>query len=322
MVNTQLQLAVPLDEDAKPEVRVRRLRAGVQLSLDDDRVRTKVELNLAPRSLELIEAWGERQYGLARLRLGILKIPFTTYRDTSSRDLALAEWSPVTRAFGSERQVGGMLLVGTGDGWHGALAVTQGQSTRTSHGQGAADLHEAEPCAWAALDGPECALEGVAPELSGRVGWTAADLNDFEPSEGLRGAWAVSAAVDTQPVAERDLGARLAVEGTARLNRVGLQVGVYGATVERDERWPPGLVGGRMELSWVAHEHLMLAARTSWVEALGVNQTWRCGETVVGATVPVVGQAVRVQLDGGVLVGPKPGEPTGGVIRMMLQAGA
>lgn len=318
-MSAQLQGRASLDEPVQGEFRVRRLRAGFATSLDGDRIRTKVELNLAPRDLELIEVWGERQFGPGSVRIGVLKAPFTTYRDTSSRALALTEWSPVTRAFGSERQVGAM-VAGSHAGWHGALAITQGQSTRTSHGQGAADLSGGAACAWAALDGPACKLRGVAPELTVRVGWNATGMEDrvFDEVGGSpRGAWAVSAGVDTGPDPMLDLGSRVAVEGTLALYRLVLQAGVYGATVHDRERWVPGLYGGRAQVTWAAHRHLLLAGRASWVQSLGRPSVWRRGELVGGVTVPILGHDIRWQLDGGALTGDDAGPV--GVVRTMLQ---
>ncbi len=314
------------------DIQIRRLRADSQLFLADDHLRVRVNLNLAPRALELIETWVEGRVRRTALRVGVLKVPFTRYRDGSFASLSLVEWSPVTRAFGSERQVGAMLMTEEAGGWHGALSLTQGQSTRTSHGQGIADVLETSSCGWATMTGPPCPLQGVAPELVVRAGWASPSGSATDPFDrqggALRGAWTASAAVDTSPDPDRDMAARLALEGSLAVSHVVVHAAVYGAWFVAEDGWRPGLLGWRGELTWSPHRHVGVAVRASSVFSLpALTQRaphagpWSTLEAIAGLTIPIIGDEVRWQVDGGWIRTTSGLLADQGIVRTMLQAG-
>jgi hypothetical protein len=331
----QIQVASDLvPEVPTARVRFRRLRADTRLQAFDDKVRFRSTLNLAPGDLDLIELWveGRPVPGVVGIRLGVLKVPFTTSRDISFSQLPLVEWSPVTRAFGSERQLGLMVHAAVDD-WHMAISVTQAQNTRQSHGLAVADAVGADTCGATSLTDP-CAFEGVAPEIVVRAGWAHEGVDLGNPVNHGRfptGAVAVSAAVDTDPDRDVDLAARVALESTFGVRRLALHTAGYlGAAVADDGTWVPAFGRALAELVWSAHRHLHPALRASGVWVLPSFRADRRAageaadtlELAGGVTVPLLGSDVRMQVDGYALHRPTPTTSTTSAgLRFLLQAG-
>lgn len=257
------QLQAEVDAvDGRSALSVRRLRAGALLDAPTDGLSARVNLDLSPRSLELIDLWAQVERGATTLRVGVVKLPFSVYRDTSFADLGLVDWSPVTRTFGSERQLGLQLWTGT-DALHVSASLTQGQGTRTSHAMGLSDLTNTTVCGFASLTGPACPLALDAPELALRLGWTTAD--DDGPQAGVF----ASATVDASPELGVDLASRLALETQLSAARLRGELGGYLAWAPTPtEGWVPGFAGLRGELGWQAHAHFEPTLRVSYVDVL------------------------------------------------------
>lgn len=250
-------------------ITINRLRLVIGSRFLDGRVRSSVQLNFAPGALELIDVWFlYAPLPKLALRVGQFKVPYTRYRAQSFAALSLVDWSPVTRMFGSERQIGLEFLNPAPDdlSWEFAAGVFAGTNVRASHGVGLVEEYGEAPVNRSDLTSYRVP-SAFHPELVGRVAKnfgaidTAANTDlrggPFRSSLGLSGAW------DIRPVAQEDLTGRIALEWLAKVRHVHLNavghVAWFGGAADVGPWGALGEVGYRFHRRWE------LTSRYSWV---------------------------------------------------------
>ena len=149
----------------------RRIRTVLSSSFLDGRIRSQFQLNLTPQALELIDLWVSfTRFRYATIRIGQFKVPFTRYRAQSFAALSFADWAPVTRMFGAERELGAeMLATGKRIGVEYAVGIFTGVNARASH---AVQLQE---------------VYGLIPENPSELG-DGSVISEFHPALIARGA--------------------------------------------------------------------------------------------------------------------------------------
>ena len=250
-------------------ITINRLRLVMGSRFLDGRVRSSVQLNFAPGALELIDVWFlYAPLPKLALRIGQFKVPYTRYRAQSFAALSLVDWSPVTRMFGSERQIGLEFLNPAPDdlSWEFAAGIFAGTNVRASHGVGLVEEYGETPVNRSDLTSFRVP-SSFHPELVGRVAKnfgaidTAANTDirggPFRSSVGLSGAW------DTRPVAKEDLTGRIALEWLAKVHHVHINaVGHLGWFGGAADIGPWGAMG---EVGYRFHRRWELTGRYSWV---------------------------------------------------------
>jgi hypothetical protein len=123
---------------------------------------------------------------------------------------------------------------------------------------------------------------------------------------GLAGALALSVALDTGPDPRRDHAARAALEATLAGGHVAWHnAGYLGLGVTDAGGWFPAQVGVRSEVVVDAHRFVQPVAQVSVVSVIaGFRDRTQLAvgagtvEVAAGLTIPVIGDNLRVQLDG------------------------
>lgn len=225
-VVTQLRLGLTqgLDADAAPPVlELRRLRVGLRGSALQGALTGLVVVNATPSALELLDAWAEGALGHGhRLRVGLAKVSFTTYRMGSFTDLVFVDWALVTRAFGTERQLGAEFHnLRSGHRWEYAVGLWHGTTSRAAHGRGVADVY-AEPVVNRSDLRALYAFDAPHPELSARLQW-----HNGAPAGRLQVHAGLNALYDLRPVAAHDFRLTVAPELALSLGAFGLDVTAY-----------------------------------------------------------------------------------------------
>jgi hypothetical protein len=246
--------------DVEGGIGIRRLRFVLGSWFLQGRIRSSLQLNLSPSALELIDVWIlYAPLNALAFRIGQFKTPYTRYRLQSFAALSLSDWSPLTRMFGAERQFGIEILNPDPEDikWEYGLGVFTGTNVRASHAVGLTEVYGEDPVNRSDLrqyNGPS----NLHPEVIGRVARnigaidTAANTDiaggPFRSSIGLSGA------IDLQPVAREDLGARVALEWLIKVRHVHINaVGHMGWFGGLPDMGPWGLlteIGYRLDRQW------------------------------------------------------------------------
>jgi hypothetical protein len=259
------------EEGSDGGIGIRRLRFVLGSWFLRGKIRSSLQLNLSPNALELIDVWilYAPLHSLA-LRIGQFKVPYTRYRLQSFAALSLADWSPITRMFGAERQIGVELLNPQPEStaWEYGLGVFTGTNVRASHAVGLSQVYGEDPINRSDLrefNGPS----SLHPEVIGRAARNFGSIDtaantDFAGGP-FRSSFGVSGAVDIQPVLRQDLSARVAAEWLVKVHHLHLNlVGHMGWFGRPKDIGPWGMLG---ELGYRLDRHWELAARYSriWI---------------------------------------------------------
>lgn len=216
-LTVQLEAEAAIDDAVDASVRVRRLRPDLSAVLLDGRLGLRAHFNLGPGAGELMDTtldW--RLEGGERITLGQQRIPLTRYRQQAFRELVLVDWSGLTQALGSERQLGLFATNRFAERvWTWDLALTTGVNARAPFERGLADAYaEARPNR-SALSGGVAATP-IHPEVVIRVGGRTRGEEPTRQSDTVGGAArvaaSVGAALDLAPDPVRDHAMRLAPE--------------------------------------------------------------------------------------------------------------
>lgn len=213
-------------EETDVEVEFRRLRVLVGSEFLDGMIQSSFQVNIAPRAFELIDMWvSYRPLRRLGVRAGQFKIPYTRYRAQSFAALSLVDWSPVTRIFGAERQIGFELLdpAPKSSSWQYAAGVFAGPNARGAHAVGITEIYGESPVNRSDLrTGP--GITRIHPELVGRVAKNLGAIDTSQNSDSRRGplrqSFGLSAAWDARPEPREDLTARAAFEWLLKVRGV------------------------------------------------------------------------------------------------------
>ncbi|MGD8921787.1 MAG: porin [Candidatus Zixiibacteriota bacterium] len=125
----------------------RRIRAGFIGKFPQRHLDVRLQLSAAPNSLEFMDGYFDYYRWLPlRFRVGQFKVPFTRYRIHSFQRLTFVDWSILTKYFGAERQMGGVVHndYENPPKWGYALGIFTGVNARASHAIGIATLYGEE----------------------------------------------------------------------------------------------------------------------------------------------------------------------------------
>jgi len=180
------------DRDNSIEVEPRRIRWQLKSRFLEDRLRVELQINTVPKSLELLDYWGEwRILEQLQMRLGQYKEPFTRYRQQSFSSSLLADWAIVSSFFGADRQMG--LMFHNRDArprFEYALAVFSGQNMRKAQGVETANTvygEKLESRSSLPRDS-EISIDEWHPELELRIQHNSPDADPYNPSDNKRSA--------------------------------------------------------------------------------------------------------------------------------------
>lgn len=271
-------------EDAKdPHIELRRLRVGVRLHDREEKTTVLIMTNLTPTAPELIDAYVERKFGKAQLRVGQMKIPFTGYRQGSFTDLLTSDWPLVTRVFGAGRQLGLQVAASPSKegGWYGAAGVFQGTTLRTAHDQGTTALYGETAVSYTDFRKAP-ALDSIHPELALRLGhrWALGARGDHLDLE-------LSARRDMAPVEARDLRDVGAIEGNLQMGRLSLLGIGYGGQAEQTQKGEVAPILGFFAQVGVRLPHGLTpslgVAQVAWSTELQDDALTRAARLIAGA---------------------------------------
>ena len=258
--------------DTTARVQIRRLRVSFGGEFVARKIQTKLQFNFAPNAPELIDVWlmyaPFRQLGI---KFGQFKLPYTRYREQSFAVLSNADWSPVTRVFGSERQVGlALVQPGLDDlPWEYGLGVYTGTNARASHGLGVIEQYGETPENPSDFRTFGAAYE-IHPELAGRVARNFGGIDTSANSDLQRGplrhSVGVSGAWDVRPSPRQDLAGRLALEWLAKLHGVHFNAVGHLGWVDTGFETIFGTWGGLLETGYRFDRSWELTARYSHVQ--------------------------------------------------------
>jgi len=259
----------------------RRIRTTLSSSFIDGRIRSRFQINLTPSAFELIDMWfAFTRFKFATFRVGQFKIPYDRYRAQSFAALSFIDWSPTTRMFGSERQVGAeMLGIGGFLKAEYAIGVFSGTNARASHGVGITEVYGEVPQNASDFGFGEVISE-FHPELVARgaknFGKINTDTNsDVTGSKELRHSVGAGIAWDARPKAVQDLGLRLSAEWLGKIRHVHMNVVSYLAWYEP---WQGGKIlfgpigfmaetGYRFSLMWELALRYSVTYLTPWLRS-------------------------------------------------------
>lgn len=247
----QLRAAVTPTTENVPwvsDVDVPRIRTKIKALLGSSEL--AVQINTSPDKLEWVDLYADVPLGEAfRMRLGQHKIAFGLYRQQSNFDLVFTDWSPTTRFFGAERQLG---ITGSafGDGTVGlSFGAYAGDNARASHGVGAARLNGVELGNRSSFAERE-SYTTLHPELVARVVGRHA-LGEFSGSV----AW------DSDPT-DTDFRTRATIDALFHTSSWTLWSALYAAaTTSR-----PDSLGALGEISYTVSDAWSVGARYSWLD--------------------------------------------------------
>jgi len=199
-------------------MRLRSARPFVTGTMLDGRLARKLQLNVVPGTLELLDLKFDYKFKPdGQLRYGVFKMPFTHYRMASKLRLQQIDWAVTSRYFGGERQWGFALHNGYENPprWGYVVAVGTGENSRASHGKGIALAYDR------ALPNPsDLAGEGGGaefhPEIFGNLSFNSPGIDISSETDrqrsGLRYSFALSGAWDMDPEYTIDFSYRAAPE--------------------------------------------------------------------------------------------------------------
>ncbi len=322
--NTQIRANVQGDgADRSSRLQLHRARPQLRVSLLDGRVRFRVHADLAPRALELLDLWVEGDVGSnLTLRAGIAKIPFSLHWDQGFMQLSVVDWPLTERWFGGGRQLGVTLASRPPTGWRWALGLYQGQTLRAANGQRFTTAYGEDRTNY--LDLQEYTPLGTPhPELVGRL----AHRTD---QAGLETAVALSVAWDMRPTYAIDETLRVGLDGRIAFGPLTAWAGAFVAAAEQGDGDLMLTHGGSLvEVEVRPHSRIGIAARHSAIvrsDALrrdararadeviangdpdqraelearyvAVDRIRAQHETTIGLNVYLVGDDLKLQLDG------------------------
>lgn len=247
------------------------LRSAVTPSLDDvpwvenvavPRIRTKfkarllgesrlaVQVNTSPDKIEWVDIYIDVPISdRIALRAGQHKIAFGTYRQQSNFDLVFTDWSPTTRFFGAERQLGFTGTVLALSAFEFSLGAYAGDNARASHGRGAAALRNITLNNRSSLiDG--ASYTGLHPEVVGRSVYRH-----------RAGTISGSFAWDSDPT-QTDFRGRATLDAVFNLGQWTLWSVLYGAALSSEL----DSFGALTETSFAFTEQWAAAVRYSWLD--------------------------------------------------------
>ncbi len=178
------------DRENAVEVEPRRIRWCLKGRFLDDRLKVALQINTTPKSLELLDYFGEwRFFEQLQMRLGQFKEPFTRYRQQSFSSSLLAEWANITPYFGADRQLG--LMLHNSDSkprFEYALAISSGQNLRSAQAVQAAKTVYGEkiPSASFLPRDSSISVDEWHPEIELRVQHNSPDADPSNPSDDER----------------------------------------------------------------------------------------------------------------------------------------
>jgi hypothetical protein len=227
----------------------RRLRIDTRVSFFDDDLSLRTHISTMPRDPELLDLHVDaRLHELVKLRAGVAKTPFTSYRQQSINDHVLVDWPITSRWFGGERQLGFTAEGKPGDAryavgvYGGDASRPQNQRFSTAYGDFApsrTSFRTATP-----FDVPH-------PELMARGGY---QLGPVELTGNV--AW------DARPVHGIDATARFALEAHLDTERVDLWgIGYAALADDLAGETGEGLYGAMAEAAFRVHDRVELALR-------------------------------------------------------------
>lgn len=303
------------DRETSGLPKLRRIRLLLLGSVLTDRLTYYLQLSTAPKSLEIMDY--NLQYRFhrhVRLRVGQYKIPFTSYRDGSFKRLTAVDWSIITSAFGSERQLG--LHLHNDDsapaGVFYAVGIFTGQNARRSHeiwlartwGEtlgNPSDLTDPAP------------LEAIHPELVARLSYKSGGINvrqdtDFKGGP-FRFAVTLGLAWDIRPKLYIDLALRSAAELLVKARGFSLRAGGYLGMAKKDEdaklRQRFAMLGGLLQASYLIRKRYEVAARYGVIhfdQGLLSDARRRAADLINAETDPDTRAALEEQYKGAGLV--------------------
>lgn len=170
----QLQGDLVADGSTDGELRIRRSRPQIRAAFFEERLRFTLQLNVAPASFEIIEAYadGTPTDGID-VRVGYAKLPFGHRWMDSSARLAFVDWPRVVTVFGGRALQAGV-QGGSIDGPSGlewAVAVTTGDAARPSNGQSLPQRYGMDRRHRLDLRGDAAPIDTPHPELVARLRW-------------------------------------------------------------------------------------------------------------------------------------------------------
>lgn len=178
------------DRDNAIEFEPRRIRWYLKGRFLDDRLKVELQINTTPKSLEILDYWGEWRFlEHLQLRLGQFKEPFTRYRQQSFSSSLLVDWANISQYFGADRQLG--LMLHNRDvkpRFEYALAVFSGQNLRKSQAVEAANAVYAEkvPSASFLPRDTDLSVDEWHPEIELRAQHNSPDAEPYNPSDDKR----------------------------------------------------------------------------------------------------------------------------------------
>jgi hypothetical protein len=258
------EVPTDLQSGGEPSVELRRLRAGLRLSTENDALRLFLHTNLTQAAPELVDAFIDHRIGPVKLRWGQAKIPFTGYRQEQFFLLPTADWAPVTRTFGAGRQLGVQVMKDPDKetGFYGAFGLFQGTQLRPGHDQGVAPAY-GEPALSYTDFRRSLALDPIHPEAVLRIG------RRIRSSPGLTADLEVSARSDARPQPARDFRHAAAIEGKVTAGPWMLRAITYGGLADRTQG--PGEVSALGLLFQARHA---LGKKGPWLTAEYSHTAW------------------------------------------------
>lgn len=282
------------DEENSADLRVSRMRPMLHLDTASGAVHGFFHAQVWPDRVELLDVFFDARLHESgwSTRFGVLKLPFTVYRQRAWFSLPLTEWSHTARALGSERQIGAQVSGPSGD-LHWTFGVFSGQNVRAAHAIRLPALY-GEPVS-SRMD--LLSSEGIGARLHPEFFFQVASFGqDFNPREGrertgkgpLSFGGALSLAADARPVHRQDFVARAAVEAMMQGHGLGIHAVGYTSVAPLQEGLGPGLSGALFEGSLRIGPRLELALRAAGVwtssELLDDALKWQ-GQDPAGAVV-------------------------------------
>ncbi len=200
----------------------RRIRVGFIGKFPYRHVDVRLQLSAVPNSLEFIDGYFDYYRWLPfRLRVGQFKVPFTRYRIHSFQRLTFVDWSILTKYFGAERQMGGVVHndYENPPKWGYALGIFTGVNTRASHAIGIATLYGEETPNPSDLSEPAPRAD-FHPELFVHGSYNPSEMPVSSDSDdkraGLRFFGGLSGAWDLDPNEYQDFAFRFASEALVK----------------------------------------------------------------------------------------------------------
>lgn len=246
---TQLRATVDHDDGGTDGIaELRRARLFLRGRFLDDTLRFRLQVDLAPRALELIDLFMEWAPSVV-LRAGIAKIPFTRHWDQSFLRIPFVDWPLTERYFGGGRQLGLTLLDHRTD-WRWAVGIYNGETARPANGDRFPRIYGLPTVNYLDLRN-HTAMGAPHPEMVGRVSY-----------EHGASYLALSAAWDVRPEHAQDETLRVAIDARLTVGELRLWLGGFLSVSEQVDGSHMGALGGSLlEIAWRVHPYIELALR-------------------------------------------------------------